>query len=53
MASTQATGVSGTYLTFHVADEEYGIEILKVREIIGMLPITPVPGSPMAPDLRR
>ena len=45
MASAPAVGISGTYLTFHVADEEYGIEILKVREIIGMLPITPVPGS--------
>lgn len=41
-----AANVSGTYLTFQVAAEEYGIEILKVREIIGMLPITPVPGSP-------
>lgn len=41
-----AASVSGTYLTFQVAAEEYGIEILKVREIIGMLPITPVPGSP-------
>jgi purine-binding chemotaxis protein CheW len=42
-----ATGrVTGTYLTFQVGPEEYGIEIFKVREIIGMLPITPVPGSP-------
>lgn len=38
--------VTGTYLTFQVGPEEYGIEIFKVREIIGMLPITPVPGSP-------
>jgi len=38
--------VAGTYLTFQVATEEYGIEIFKVREIIGVLPITPVPGSP-------
>jgi purine-binding chemotaxis protein CheW len=38
--------VTGTYLTFQVGSEEYGIEIFKVREIIGMLPITPVPGSP-------
>ena len=42
----EAGTVAGTYLTFQVGDEEYGIEILKVREIIGMLPITPVPGSP-------
>jgi len=46
-SSASATGpVAGTYLTFQVGAEEYGIEIFKVREIIGMLPITPVPGSP-------
>jgi purine-binding chemotaxis protein CheW len=45
-ATATAGTVAGTYLTFQVANEEYGIEILKVREIIGMLPITPVPGSP-------
>lgn len=28
------------YLTFSLADEEYGIGILKIREIIGMMPIT-------------
>lgn len=31
------------YLTFVLCDEEYGIEILKVREIIGLQPITSVP----------
>lgn len=45
-ATIQPNAVSGTYLTFQVANEEFGIPILKVREIIGMLPITPVPGSP-------
>jgi len=48
-ASATATGPSlgaGTYLTFHLGDEEYGIDILRVREIIGMLPITRVPGAP-------
>jgi len=34
------------YLTFALGDEEYGVEILKVREIIGMLDITPVPHTP-------
>lgn len=33
----------GKYLTFFLGNEEYGVEILKVREIIGMLPITRVP----------
>ncbi|HNZ64648.1 MAG TPA: chemotaxis protein CheW [Smithella sp.] len=34
---------AGKYLTFFLANEEYGVEILKVQEIIGRLPITPVP----------
>jgi len=33
----------GKYLTFFLGEEEYGIEILRVNEIIGMLPITPIP----------
>jgi len=33
----------GKFLTFFLSGEEYGIEILKVYEIIGMLPITRVP----------
>lgn len=36
----------GKYLTFSLTGEEYGIGILKVREIIGMLAITPVPQTP-------
>ncbi len=36
----------GKYLTFMLADEEYGIGILTVREIIGMMPITSVPQTP-------
>ena len=31
------------FLTFHLGQETYGIEALKVREIIRMTPITPVP----------
>ncbi len=38
--------LGGKYLTFSLAGEEYGIGILKVREIIGMMPITPVVGTP-------
>jgi len=37
---------AGKYLTFYLATEEYGVEILKVHEIIGMLPITRVPRTP-------
>ena len=36
----------GKYLTFSLCGEEYGIGILKVREIIGMMPITSVPQTP-------
>ena len=38
----------GKYLTFFLAAEEYGLEILKVREIIGLMPITRVPRTPPA-----
>ncbi len=37
---------SGKYLTFQLEDEEYGIGILRVKEIIGMMPITSVPRTP-------
>lgn len=51
MSSTKATTAptdsrSGKYLTFFLGDEEYGLEILKVSEIIGMQPITRVPRVP-------
>lgn len=37
---------TGKYLTFSLEEEEYGIGILKVKEIIGMMPITSVPRTP-------
>ena len=36
----------GKYLTFTLDNEEYGIGIIKVKEIIGMIAITPVPQTP-------
>ncbi len=36
----------GKYLTFSLAGEEYGIGILKIREIIGMMPVTTMPRTP-------
>jgi len=36
----------GKYLTFTLAEEEYGIGILKIKEIIGMMTITTVPQTP-------
>jgi purine-binding chemotaxis protein CheW len=48
LTSTRRTGraLGGKYLTFGLAEEEYGLEILKVREIIGMMDITAVPRTP-------
>ncbi len=42
----QGKSREGKYLTFSLAGEDYGLGILKVREIIGMMPITPVPQTP-------
>jgi purine-binding chemotaxis protein CheW len=36
----------GKYLTFSLSNEEYGVGILKVKEIIGMMAITSVPQTP-------
>jgi len=36
----------GKYLTFSLEDEEYGIAIVKVKEITQMLNVTPVPHTP-------
>jgi purine-binding chemotaxis protein CheW len=36
----------GKYLTFALGDEEFGIGIIKVKEIIGMMPIRPIPKTP-------
>jgi len=40
------TDREGKYLTFMLASEDYGIGILKIKEIIGMMPITSVPQTP-------
>ena len=42
----QVVDKEGKYLTFALAHEEYGLEILKVREIIGYMDITAVPQTP-------
>ena len=34
------------YLTFHIANEDYGIEIAYVTEIVGIQNITEVPDMP-------
>jgi purine-binding chemotaxis protein CheW len=42
-----AANPGGKFLTFFLAGEEYGIAILKVHEIIGMMSITSVPRTPV------
>ena len=44
IAAPAASG--GKFLGFFLADEEYGVEICKVQEIIGMMAITRVPRTP-------
>jgi len=50
MSTTEATPADlsegAKYLNLRLGDEHYGVEILRVREIIGMLDITPLPQMP-------
>lgn len=46
VASIDVSRRSGKFLTFYLGGEEYGVEILKVHEIIGMLAITRIPRAP-------
>jgi purine-binding chemotaxis protein CheW len=49
LSSTEVSEVrskAGKYLTFALGHEEYGLEILKVREIFGYMEITAVPQTP-------
>jgi purine-binding chemotaxis protein CheW len=45
-AATQVDARAGKYLTFQLAQEEFGIRVLKVREIMGLQEITAVPQTP-------
>lgn len=44
--TTEIAAAKTKYLTFSLGSEEYALDILKVREIIGLLPVTPVPQTP-------
>ncbi|MGA2224586.1 MAG: chemotaxis protein CheW [Syntrophobacteraceae bacterium] len=46
IAKRNANLMEGKYLSFSMDREEYGIGILTVKEIIGMMRITPVPQTP-------
>lgn len=45
-AAAEFADLAGKYMTFRVGGEEYGLAILKVRELIGLLEITRVPHAP-------
>jgi purine-binding chemotaxis protein CheW len=45
-SSDNAQTTAGKYLTFVLAGESYGIPVLKVREIINLVPVTTVPQMP-------
>lgn len=42
----RSADLAGKYLTFALSEEEYGLPVLKVREIIKMMDITAVPQVP-------
>lgn len=46
MSTVQDNRASDKYLTLRLAQEHYAVETLRVREIIGMLDITPLPQMP-------
>src|ERR1043165_9738145 len=44
--AAQTDARAGKYLTFHLINEEFGVRVLKVREIMGVQEITAVPQTP-------
>lgn len=39
-------GGESKYLTFSLGESQFGIGLMRIREIIGMLPIRPIPRTP-------
>jgi chemotaxis signal transduction protein/CheY-like chemotaxis protein/ABC-type nitrate/sulfonate/bicarbonate transport system substrate-binding protein len=48
LSSKAMLNKEGKYLTFTLGEQEFGIDILKIREIIGMVPIRSIPQTPLA-----
>lgn len=42
----EAAASANQYLTFSLAEEEYGVDILRVQEIKGWTPVTHIPNAP-------
>lgn len=45
-SATSIDARAGKYLVFHLGEEEFGIQVQKVREIMGVQDITQVPQTP-------
>ena len=45
-SAAEARAVEGKYLTFVLGDEEYGIDITRVKEIIGVMAVMRISGTP-------
>ncbi len=45
-SAAKTDGRPGKYLTFQLGQEEFGIQVVKVREIMGLQDITAVPQTP-------
>jgi len=45
-AGPTAVAGAGKYLTFSLGDEHYGLEIIRVQEIVGLIPVTRIPRLP-------
>ena len=45
-ANLKIEALTGKYLVFNIDNAEYCISISKIREIIGVMPITPIPQTP-------
>jgi len=39
-------GQEGKYLIFHLNDQQYGVDVLHVKEIVGIIPIREIPQAP-------
>jgi purine-binding chemotaxis protein CheW len=46
LSTAKADNRAGKYLVFHLGEEEFGIQVQKVREIMGVQDITQVPQTP-------
>ena len=42
----QSTGKTGQWVTFSLGDETYGIDVMRVQEVLPLSEIAPVPGAP-------